>query len=115
MKKTTNKATIKHLYGVNANKVPNRTYRLPNGTYTTSHKKYLETWTKIGEEFGKIIDGTLFGFDPDFVYRVNGNVNSETFNPFTVVKILQAISSSSIKGYLEGQHTHRDYSYYNYY
>jgi len=61
MKKTTNKATIKHLYGVNANKVPNRTYRLPNGTYTTSHKKYLETWTKIGEEFGKIIDGTLFG------------------------------------------------------
>ena len=103
MKKTTNKATIKHLYGVNANKVPNRTYRLPNGTYTTSHKKYLETWTKIGEEFGKIIDGTLFGVDPDFVYRVDGNSNSETFSPITVMKILQTIRDAEMKGYGGGR------------
>ena len=111
MKKTTNKATIKHLYGVNANNVPNRTYRLPNGTYTTSHKKYLETWTKIGEEFGKIIDGTLFGFDPDFVYRVDGNSNSETFSPITVMKILQTIRDAEMKGYEDGRRRARDYDF----
>ena len=111
MKKTTNKATIKHLYGVNANNVPNRTYRLPNGTYTTSHKKYLETWTKIGEEFGKIINGTLFGFDPDLVYRVDGNSNSETFSPITVMKILQTIRDAEMKGYEDGRRRARDYDF----
>lgn len=114
MKKTTSKATIKPSVKKKATTVPT-TYRMPDSTYTTSRKKYLEAWTKMGEDFGKIIGGTLLGFDPDLTYRIPDSYNSENFSPFTVAKILKALSEANIKGYNEGQKHHRDYTYYNYY
>lgn len=111
MKKTTNKATIKRSYGANAKAVPNKVYRLPNGKTTTSHAKYLKDWKKIGDDFGTIIGGDLFGFDPDLVYRVDGNSNSETFSPITVMKILQTIRDAEMKGYEDGRRCARDYDF----
>lgn len=111
MKKTTSKATIRRSYGVNAKAVPNKTYRLPDNKTTTSHYRYLKTWKKIGDDFGTIIGGNLFGFDPDLVYRVDGNSNSETFSPITVMKILKAIGDAEMKGYEDGRRCARDYEY----
>ena len=91
MKSTTKSATIKPPVPKKANPVPKVQYRLPDGSYTTSKKRYYDTWTSIGEEFGNIIGGKLFGFDPTFSYSFADCANSQTFSPFTVIRILDYI------------------------
>lgn len=91
MKKTTKSATIKAPKMVRATTVPKRSYRLPDGATTTSAAKYSKEWRRLGEDFGRIIGGELFGFDPDFSYRFGDNRYSPAIPASIVIKVLDHI------------------------
>ena len=110
MKKTTSKATIKRSRKTVAKEMP-RSYRLPDGRLTTSVQKYLNTWNKIGGEFGNIIGGSLLSYDPTLSYKLPDSVHTYSFDPLMVMKILKAVGDAEMKGYESGRRCARDYDY----
>lgn len=91
MNKTTKSVTIQAPKKVRATSMPKRTYRMPDGSITTSATRYSKEWRKLGEDFGSIIGGELFGFDPDFSYRFGDNQYSPTIPASIVIKVLDHI------------------------
>jgi hypothetical protein len=102
MKKTTSKAVIVAPKKSKATSVPKRTYRMPDGSITTSATKYSKEWRRIGEDFGSIIGGELFGFDPTLSYKFSDSVHTNTFDPLVVIKILDHIAEEKIASYDSG-------------
>jgi hypothetical protein len=39
-------------------------YKLPNGTATTSKRRYLSEWRKLNEAVGGALGGRVYGFAP---------------------------------------------------
>lgn len=109
MNKTTSKATIRPSKSKKAKRVP-RLYNLPNGGNTTSQKKYLNEWEKMGHEFGNIIGGELFGFDPTLSYRFSDSVHTNTFDPIVVIRILDHIEETKTDSYDSGYNYGRSYN-----
>ena len=112
MKKTTSKAVIVAPKKKKATPVPKRKYKMPDGTLTTSATKYSKEWRRIGENFGNIIGGELFGFDPSLSYHFTDSVHTKSFDPIMVIKILTHIEETNRQNYEDGKEMGRSWDEY---
>lgn len=52
-------------------------YRLPDGTTTTSATKYSKTWRKLAKPIEKMMGWDLYAFDPSLTFsKPNGNLSA---------------------------------------
>jgi hypothetical protein len=67
-----------------------KSYRLPNGKYTTSVNVYLRKWTTLRRIVERKLGVQVHSFNPDFSVSPKGNMNLSAHIPLWLALSFQA-------------------------